>query len=64
MSDYGLPANFDAVEVPFGNDSYGWPGSRQNSSRNPYKIQGNDHGGLTPEETVVPVAVYITRGVK
>ena len=64
VTHYGLPANHDAVEVPFGHDSYGWPGAKQSSSGNPYKVQGNDHGGLTPEETVIPVAVYITRGVK
>jgi hypothetical protein len=64
VTDYGLPANHDAVEFPFGHDSYGWPGAKQNSSGNPYKVQGNDHGGLTPEETVIPVAVYITRGAK
>lgn len=59
--DYGLPSTCDAVEVPYGYDSYGWPG-RMNSSGNPYDIQGNDHGGLTPEETVVPVAIYVTKG--
>ncbi|HID73297.1 TPA: PglZ domain-containing protein [Candidatus Micrarchaeota archaeon] len=62
VSDFGLPPSHDAVEVPFGHDSYGWPG-KQNSSGNPYKVQGNDHGGLTPEETVVPVAIYVTKGV-
>lgn len=64
VNDYGLPKSYSAVEVPFGHESYGWPGAKQNSSGNPYKVQGNDHGGLTPEETVVPVAVYMTRGVK
>lgn len=64
VKDYGLPAYYDAVEVPFGHESYGWPGVNKNSSGNPYKIQGNDHGGLTPEETVIPVAIYMTRGVK
>lgn len=62
-SDYGLPSALDAVEVPFGYDSYGWPGKVQNSSGNPHSVQGSDHGGLTPEETVVPVAIYVTRGV-
>jgi hypothetical protein len=62
LADFGLPSGYNAVEVPFGHDSYGWPGARQSSIGNPYKVQGNDHGGLTPEETVVPVAVYITRG--
>jgi hypothetical protein len=64
VADYGLPSSHDAVELPFGHDSYGWPGAKQTSAGNPYKVQGNDHGGLTPEETVIPVAVYITRGVK
>lgn len=62
VCDYGLPASHNAIELPFGHDSYGWPGTKQSSSGNPYKVQGNDHGGLTPEETVIPVAVYITRG--
>jgi len=62
-TDYGLPPAIDAVEVPFGYDSYGWPGKTQNSSGNPHNVQGNDHGGLTPEETVVPVAIYVTKGV-
>lgn len=61
---YGLPANYGAVEMPFGHDSYGWPGAKQTSADNPHRVYGNDHGGLTPEETVVPVAVYITRGAK
>jgi len=30
---------------------------------NPHKVQGNDHGGLTLEETVVPVAIYVMKGV-
>lgn len=64
VTEYGLPSNHDAVELPFGHDSYGWPKARQTSAGNPYKVQGNDHGGLIPEETVVPVAVYITRGAK
>lgn len=64
VADYGLPSSHDAVELPFGHDSYGWPGAKQASAGNPYKVQGNDHGGLTPEETVIPVAVYITRGAK
>jgi hypothetical protein len=64
VADYGLPASLNAVELPFGHDSYGWPGAKQTSAGNPYKVQGNDHGGLTPEETVIPVAVYITRGAK
>jgi len=64
VGDFGLPSSHDAVEVPYGNDSYGWPGAKQTSIGNPYKVQGNDHGGLTPEETVVPVAVYMTRGAK
>ncbi|MCY9666476.1 PglZ domain-containing protein [Paenibacillus alginolyticus] len=63
VTEFGLSSSHDAVELPFGHDSYGWPGVKQ-SSGNPYRVQGNDHGGLTPEETVVPVAVYITRGVK
>jgi hypothetical protein len=63
VSDFGLPSGTDAVEVPFGYDSYGWPGKAQNSSGNPYSLQGSDHGGLTPEETVVPVAVLLTKGV-
>ncbi|HFT0375065.1 TPA: hypothetical protein ACH1TY_001257 [Enterobacter mori] len=63
-SDFGLPTGLDGVDLPFNHDSYGWPGPKQNSSTNPNKVQGNDHGGLTPEETVVPVAVYITRGAK
>lgn len=62
-TDYGLPSALDAVEVPFGYDSYGWPGKVQDSTGNPHNVQGNDHGGLTPEETVVPVAIYVTRGV-
>ncbi len=61
--DFGLPRNVVSVEVPIGNDSYGWPGGRNRSSGNPYTVQGNDHGGLTPEETVVPVAIYVTRGI-
>jgi hypothetical protein len=64
VTDYGLPANISAVDLPFGHDSYGWPGAKQLSAGNPYKVQGNDHGGLTPEETVIPVAVHITRGAK
>jgi len=64
VSEYGLPSKHDAVEIPFGHDSYGWPGAKRSSARNPYRVQGNDHGGLTPEETVIPVAVYITRGAK
>ena len=64
VTNYGLPSSHDAVELPFGHDSYGWPGAKQTSAGNPYKVQGNDHGGLTPEETVVPVAAYITRGAK
>lgn len=60
---YGLPSAGDAVEVSFGHDSYGWPNQRRSSSGNPYTAHGNDHGGLTPEETVVPVAIYLTRGV-
>ncbi len=64
VADFGLPEDYEAFEVPVGHDSYGWPGIRQASTGNPHKIQGNDHGGLTPEETVVPVAVYITRGAK
>lgn len=64
LADYGLPSSHDAVEVSFGHDSYGWPGTKQTSAGNPYKVQGNDHGGLTPEETVIPVALYITRGAK
>lgn len=63
VSGIGLPSYHDAVEVPFGHDSYGWPGKTKGSLGNPYKIQGNDHGGLTPEETVVPIAIYVTRGV-
>ncbi|MES9922351.1 MAG: hypothetical protein ABW161_19195, partial [Candidatus Thiodiazotropha sp.] len=63
-SDYGLPGVVQAVEMPFGHDSYGWPGPKRASANNPFKVQGNDHGGLTPEETVIPVAVYITRGEK
>lgn len=62
LASFGLPSSHDAVELTFGHDSYGWPGARQTSAGNPYKVQGNDHGGLTPEETVIPVAVYITRG--
>jgi len=64
IQDYGLPSDHDAVEIPFGHDSYGWPGAKQNSSGNPYKVQGNYHGGMTPEETVIPVAIYVTRGAK
>lgn len=64
MVDFGLPSSHNAVELPFGHDSYGWPGARKDSSGNPYKVQGNDHGGLTPEETVIPVAIYITRGAR
>lgn len=64
VADYGLPPSLDAVELPFGHDSYGWPSSKQTSTGNPYKVQGNDHGGLTPEETVIPIAIYITRGAK
>jgi hypothetical protein len=64
LADFGLPSCHDAVEVPFGHDSYGWPGPKQNSLNNPQKIQGNDHGGLTPEETVIPIAIYITRGAR
>lgn len=64
VADYGLPTSLNAVELPFGHDSYGWPNAKQTSAGNPYKVQGNDHGGLTPEETVIPVAVYITRGAK
>ncbi|NQV49131.1 MAG: hypothetical protein HQ507_01440 [Candidatus Marinimicrobia bacterium] len=62
-TDYGLPPVINAVEVPFGYDSYGWPGKAQNSQGNPHSVQGNDHGGLTPEETVVPVAIYVTKGI-
>lgn len=64
VADYGLPKSLDCVELPYGQDSYGWPGAKQTSASNPNKVQGSDHGGLTPEETVVPVAVYITRGAK
>jgi hypothetical protein len=62
VGDYGLPNHIDCVEVPYGLDSYGWPGAKQTSVSNPNKVQGSDHGGLTPDETVIPVAVYITRG--
>lgn len=64
LADFGLPPSHDAVEVTYGHDSYGWPGVKQSSSSNPQKIQGNDHGGLTPEETVIPVSIYITRGAR
>jgi len=63
VSAFGLPDSINAVELTTGYDSYGWPQKRQNSSGNPYSINGNDHGGLTPEETVVPVAIFITKGV-
>jgi hypothetical protein len=58
----GLPKNIDSIELPIAHDSYGWPGPGRPASSNPQDVQGNDHGGLTPEETVVPVAVYISKG--
>lgn len=61
-SDVGLPSNIASIELPFDHDSYGWPGPGRMATNNPYDVQGNDHGGLTPEETVVPVAVYISKG--
>lgn len=61
-SDVGLPSNIDTVELLIDHDSYGWPGPGRVATNNPYNVQGNDHGGLTPEETVVPVAVYISKG--
>lgn len=60
--DVGLPNNISSIELPIAHDSYGWPSLARKSSNSPYDVQGNDHGGLTPEETVVPVAVYISKG--
>ncbi|MEC7289449.1 MAG: hypothetical protein VXW22_05080, partial [Pseudomonadota bacterium] len=61
-SDVALPASISSIELPTAHDSYGWPGPGKQASNNPYDVQGNDHGGLTPEETVVPIAIYITKG--
>lgn len=61
-SSIGLPSNINSIELPIAHDSYGWPGPGRSAHSNPYDVQGNDHGGLTPEETVVPVAIYISKG--
>lgn len=58
---YGMPPNWTAADVVVGDDSFGWPGGRETSAGNPHSVTGHDHGGLTPEETVVPVAIYMTR---
>ncbi|MCB2305627.1 PglZ domain-containing protein [Clostridium estertheticum] len=63
LSDFGLPSTYQSVEIPFDHSSYGWPSTIKKSNGNPYTIQGNDHGGLTPEETIVPLAIYLTKGV-
>lgn len=60
--DVGLPNSICSIELPIGQDSYGWPGPGRFATNNPYNVQGNDHGGLTPEETVVPIAIYISKG--
>jgi hypothetical protein len=58
---FGLPPTWTAADLALGQDSYGWPSPSSSSAHNPYQVNGHDHGGLTPEETVVPVAVYVTR---
>ena len=58
---YGMPPNWTAADVAVADDSYGWPGGRETATGNPHSLTGHDHGGLTPEETVVPVAIYMTR---
>ena len=56
--DFGLPGDWTGADVITGAECYGWPDGKLTS---PQPVQGHDHGGLTPEETVVPVAIYITR---
>lgn len=60
-ADFGMPPGLTGVDLITGTSSYGWPRGK-NSSRNPYKATGYDHGGLTPEETIVPVVMYVTKG--
>jgi hypothetical protein len=55
---FGLPASWRATDVVTGPDSYDWPPA---TGPNPARKRGQDHGGLTPEETVVPVVTLETR---
>ena len=58
---FGMPRDWTAADLVTGPESYGWPGGRDTSAGNPHPVRGYDHGGLTPEESVVPVAIYVTR---
>jgi hypothetical protein len=58
---FGMPQDWTGADLVTGPDSYGWPGGKERASGNPHPVRGHDHGGLTPEETVVPIAIYVTR---
>jgi hypothetical protein len=57
---FGLPMSWTGADVVTGPESYGWP--KGSAPGGVVSVRGHDHGGLTPEETVVPVAIYVTRG--